>query len=126
MSISRKDAARFFYMFHSCFCVLLDSLALLFDYPSDEFLGERRGVILEAARQLLRGRRALTLLSHGHWDHYGRGFIEAVKGAESLTVVVSRDIARSEEAFLREVNAVLVVAEPHRTYLLGDVEVKTL
>lgn len=125
MRVSYKGIIRIFYMFHSCFCVLSDPLALLFDYPSDEFLGERRSMILEVAKRLLKGRRVLALFSHGHWDHYGRGFIEVVREAGSLTLIVSCDIARSEEAFLREMNAELVVAEPHKTYSLGGIEVKT-
>ena len=113
-----------FYVFHSCFCVLRGTLALVFDYPSDVFLGGLRRRVSGFVGGLVKGKDVLVLFSHGHEDHYGRGVLEAVDGARSVRIVASEDVVESEGAFFEDAGLGVVVAEPRREFEVAGLGVK--
>ena len=80
------------YVYHSCFTVRLNDVVILFDYPNN--LGEEVECLI---RKLVRGKRLVTLFSHGHLDHFNPNFLTLKDIVEEFYCVISYDIAEEYE-----------------------------
>jgi L-ascorbate metabolism protein UlaG (beta-lactamase superfamily) len=82
--------ARIVYIHHDCFFVLTGERALLFDYPSPQYLPEAARA---AAAAVMAGATLTVFISHSHEDHCDPDMLTATRGAASRRFVVSDDVA---------------------------------
>lgn len=79
------------YIYHSCFCVELDEMTLLFDY----FKGELPKI--NAKKQVY------VFVSHKHYDHFDKKIFELALNYPKIKFVLSHDI-RMNEKYMERVN----------------------
>lgn len=75
---------------HDCFFLLTPRRALLFDYPSPEYLP---GAAAAVAASVMAGRELTVFASHSHDDHFNPDIVRATAGASAMRLVVSDDVA---------------------------------
>jgi L-ascorbate metabolism protein UlaG (beta-lactamase superfamily) len=101
--------ARIVYIHHDCFFLLTSGRALLFDYPSPNYLPEAAA---KAAASIMTGANLTVFASHSHDDHFDPDILEATKQAASRRFVVSDDVADLYADVLPAEEAITVVMEP--------------
>lgn len=79
------------YIYHSCFCVELDEMTLLFDYYKGELPK------FNAEKQVY------VFASHKHYDHFDKKIFELALKYPKIKFVLSHDI-RMNEKYMERVN----------------------
>lgn len=95
------------FIYHSCFCVELDQVSLIFDYW--------RGKL----PKLDPGKPVYVFASHSHYDHFNPEIFNLRQEYPDITFVLSDDIST-------EPAPDIVFVRPEESYTFKDVSVQTL
>lgn len=104
------------YIHHNCFMINYLETVFLFDRPAANFLELEE---IETITANIRGRKLYVFISHGHSDHYGPDIFELSDVCPDAHYIISDDITG-----LGSKNN-LLVAEPGKTYILDNLEIRT-
>lgn len=107
------------YIYHSCFCIELDEVILLFDYYTGEL------------PQFDEAKPIYAFASHRHHDHFDSSLFQQLAKYREVSYILSDDI-RINEKFLmnhgisnKVLNSIYYVS-PNRSMQLGDLSMETL